>query len=106
MAVRLVIADNTISAYLSGEIDHHNARMIRLEIDLAIERNSPKELVLDFSEVSFMDSSGIGLIMGRYRQMAPLGGKIIIDNTSGQIKKIMKLAGIEKIATLREGAKK
>ncbi len=101
MAVKINIEEDIITAYLSGEIDHHNAKMIRIEIDLAIERGSPTKLILDFSEVTFMDSSGIGLVMGRYRLMAPLGGKVIIANTSGYIRKIMKLAGIEKIATLQ-----
>ena len=54
-----------LTAFLSGEIDHHSAKTIREEIDLAVSEQIPKELWLDFRDVSFMDSSGIGLVMGR-----------------------------------------
>ena len=100
MSVKTEITDGKITAYLSGEIDHHNAGPIRNEIDNALEKNHPEELVLDFSEVSFMDSSGIGLVMGRYKLIKELGGRLIIRNAPPAIKKVMKLAGIDLLATI------
>ncbi len=92
--------DESLVAYLKGEIDHHNAVSIRQDIDFAVERHKPKELILDFEEVNFMDSSGIGLVMGRYKITKEYGGKVVVANSSAQIKKVMKLAGLEKLATI------
>ncbi|MBE6846080.1 MAG: STAS domain-containing protein [Ruminococcus sp.] len=100
MSVKISIEKNRIIAYLSGEIDHHSALLLRQEIDLAVRENNPSELILDFSEVSFMDSSGIGLVMGRYRVMNESGGTVTIHNPSPNIKKVMKLSGIEKLASI------
>jgi len=101
MPVRITIAEDIITAYLSGEIDHHNAKKIREEIDEAAERCHPKELVLDFKGVTFMDSSGIGLVMGRYSLMQDMSGELRVTNLCGHISKVMKLAGLDRLAVLR-----
>lgn len=103
MSVRTYIADEILTAYLSGEIDHHNAKKIREEIDDTANRCTPKLLVLDFKDVSFMDSSGIGLVMGRYSLMQEIGGELQVINLSGHIKKVMKLAGLDRLAVLEKG---
>lgn len=100
MSVKISIEKNKVTAYLSGEIDHHSALLLRQEIDFAVRENNPSELILDFSGVSFMDSSGIGLVMGRYRVMNENKGKVSIHNPSPTIKKVMKLSGIEKLASI------
>ena len=102
MAVEINVTGEVVTAYLSGELDHHTARLIREEIDNAIELNMPTLLILDFGGVSFMDSSGIGLVMGRYRSLLKTGASLHITNTSAQIHKMLKLAGIEKLAKLEE----
>ena len=79
---------------LCGEIDHHAARAIREETDTLIQQKKPKELKLDFSQVSFMDSSGIGLIMGRYRMMSLYGGYLKVVNVPEALGKLMILSGI------------
>lgn len=89
-----------ITAALSGEIDHHNAPMLRSEIDNAVERLRPEELILDFAEVSFMDSSGIGLVIGRCKLMKNIGGRVTVTNTESSIKKVMKLAGLDMLTTI------
>lgn len=100
MSVRIIEEENKITAFLSGEIDHHVSPSIRKDIDLAIIEKSPEILALDFSQVSFMDSSGIGLIMGRYKVMSEHGGKVLVQNPPPGIKKVMKLSGIEKLAKI------
>ena len=100
MAIELNIKGEVLTAYLKGELDHHTAAEMRADIDNAIELNMPELLVLDFSGVSFMDSSGIGLVMGRYRNLARRGAKLHISGASPQIYKVMKLAGLERLATL------
>lgn len=89
-----------LTAYISGEIDHHTAKYIRKEIDINVEKLNPAELYLDFSKVDFMDSSGIGLVMGRYKLQNQRGGKVFIQNPPPLIKKVMLVAGINKLAKI------
>ena len=100
MSVEINVTGEVVTAYLSGELDHHTAKNMRECIDSAVELNSPTLLVLDFSGVSFMDSSGIGLVMGRYRNLQNKGIALHISGASPTIYKVMKLAGIEKLAKL------
>ena len=100
MPVRIIATHERVTAFLEGEIDHHTAGELRMEIDNAILKYKPKLLKLDYGDVTFTDSSGVGLIMGRYRVMLSFGGKVIVTNLSPQIYRIMKLAGLEKIAKI------
>ena len=100
MPVVIEIENNTVTAKLQGEIDHHNAPSLRSYIYLAAEKHHPEELILDFGEVNFMDSSGIGLVMGRYKAVRTFGGKVIIRNAPAQIKKVMRLAGMDRLAEI------
>ncbi|HZJ78666.1 MAG TPA: anti-sigma factor antagonist [Clostridia bacterium] len=100
MSVKIISTPLRITAFLSGEIDHHNAVHIRESIDDAVEKKCPKILRIDFSDVTFMDSSGVGLVMGRYKKIKDYGGKIELINMSQYIYKVMKLSGIEKIANI------
>ncbi len=102
MLVDINVNGEVTTAYICGEIDHHSAPSIRAKIDNAIDVNMPSLLVLDFTRVSFMDSSGIGLVMGRYRNLMRHKAKLHITGASPQIYKVMKLSGIEKLATIDE----
>ena len=106
MAVKLDLKGEVLTAYLEGEIDHHSARKIRSEIDLAVEKYMPTMLVLDFFDVTFMDSSGIGLVMGRYKLLKKSKAELYISNTPSSIYKVMKLAGIERLAKIDKGCAK
>lgn len=103
MSVRINVKGEVVSAYLEGELDHHNAAEMRMAIDAAIELNMPSLLILDFSGITFMDSSGIGLVMGRFRNLQRTGAAMHITGTSPQIYKVMKLSGIERLAKLDIG---
>ena len=94
--------DSTLVAFLKGEIDHHTAAKIRSLLDIKIESIHPKLLVLDFTQITFMDSSGIGLVMGRYKLMKYFGGNLKIINPSPQIKKVMSLAGFDRLAVIEK----
>ena len=102
MSVEIRTTGSTVTAYLSGELDHHTAREMREAIDSSVELNMPSTLVLNFKNISFMDSSGIGLVMGRYRNLIKTGAQLYITGASPQIYKVMKLAGIERLAKLEE----
>ena len=97
MPVDIDIEEKNVTAYISGEIDHHNAGALRAKIDEAVESAYPEVLVLDFGGVTFLDSSGIGLVMGRYKLMRNLRGRVTIENAPRAIKKVMRMAGIEKL---------
>ncbi len=102
MSVEIKVKGEVVTALLSGELDHHTAAEMRTTIDEAIELNMPTLLILDFSGINFMDSSGIGLVMGRYRSLMRLGAQLHIAGASPQIYKVMKLAGLEKLASLEK----
>lgn len=97
MHVELHTADTVLTACLQGEIDHHAARSARETIDTAVERSRPTTLRLDLSALTFMDSSGIGLIMGRYRLMQLLGGNLQLINVPSDIERLIQLAGLYKL---------
>ena len=82
---------------LRGEIDHHSAVAVRSAIDEMIRQKRPQKLVVDMSAIELMDSSGLGLIMGRYALMKELGGETVVLDPSPRVEKIMGLAGLERI---------
>ncbi len=102
MNVTIESSGNLMIAYLIGELDHHTAEDIRNKIDNAISYRKPNHLILDFKNITFMDSSGIGLVMGRYRLMQNHKGSVEIRNVTAQTKKIMELAGLGRIAVINE----
>ena len=101
MVVRIENTPAGLTAWLSGELDHHAAGTIREQVDHAVERYHPRELTLDFSGVGFMDSSGIGLVMGRYRLMKLYEGTLTVTSASPRIAQLMKLAGLDKLGVVR-----
>lgn len=91
---------NTLIAFLSGELDHHSAIEIRTKIDDRLERNNIKNLIMNFSKVSFMDSSGIGVVIGRYKKLERIGGVVAITNLNDSVKRVFDLTGLFKIIKL------
>lgn len=95
-----------MTVYLEGSIDHHSAKKVREEIDrMTVEKNI-SDLVLNLSEITFMDSSGLGLILGRYTKMCSRSGKMSISDPSNDIMRIIRMAGIEKYIKIEFTAKK
>lgn len=82
---------------LTGDIDHHSAKRAREAIDFLIKDKKPHTIILDLSSVEFMDSSGLGLILGRYTLSSDMGAKLILYHPTKRIKRILSLAGIERI---------
>jgi stage II sporulation protein AA (anti-sigma F factor antagonist) len=102
MAARIEYKKREIHVFLDGEIDHHSASLIRASIDDTIIHKHPSLLILDFGNVSFMDSSGIGLVMGRYKLMKSIQGRIRVENLSPGAYKVMVLAGLEKLGEIKQ----
>lgn len=102
MLIRFKKENRILTAFLEGEIDHHNASFARHEIDSEINSDPPEKLILDFGGVSFMDSSGIGLVMGRYKLVSSLGVQLEIASVPDNIYKVMKLAGLERLGSIKK----
>ncbi|MBQ8163106.1 MAG: anti-sigma factor antagonist [Clostridia bacterium] len=96
-SVELVYENQTLNVKIKGDIDHHCAKRVREKIDDAIFSKKPYKISLDLSEVDFMDSSGLGLILGRYTNATDIGAKFSLCNPNKRVKKILHLAGIERI---------
>lgn len=88
---------NLLLVELSGELDHHSAQEVRVKVDDRLDRFDVKKLIFDFSEVTFMDSSGIGVIIGRYKKLSIRSGVVAIANIPNAIKRIFDLSGIFKV---------
>ncbi len=102
MNLQIESQDGCVTAHLSGEIDHHTARTFREQIDYTVARGQVTQLRMDFSGVSFMDSSGVGLIMGRYRLMSGQGGRLTVCGASESLAKMMRMAGLDRLPIWEE----
>lgn len=92
----------TLNIAFDGEIDHHSCLEIAMYADNAIKKYLPKKLVFDFKNVKFMDSAGIGMIIGRYKQLLRFGGKVEMINVSNDVKRIFNMVGIFKIIPIAQ----
>lgn len=96
------VEENCLTIYLPEEVDHHNAEEIRREADKVIAEKHIKHVIFDFQDTIFMDSSGIGVIMGRYRQIYLLGGAIWAVNANERMHQILNMSGVMKIMQMLE----
>lgn len=94
--------DDVLEVKLTGEIDHHSALHVRSDIDGLIFECRPQRVILDLSEISFMDSSGLGLIMGRYSLIKDLGGTLSLRSPTVAVMKILTLAGMERMIKIEK----
>lgn len=97
MDLKFEIKDNKLIVHMIGELDHHSAEEVRNKIDDRIERQGFKKLILDFSHVSFMDSSGIGVVIGRYKKLVLKNGSVCITNVIDSVRRVFELSGMFKI---------
>lgn len=97
------LQDKHLTIALTGEIDHHRAKKIMEEVARKIDTYLPSACVLDFKGVTFMDSSGIAVVIHTLRRMRELGGDVQLSNVPAQPLKVLKAAGIERITTIEFG---
>lgn len=101
MDIKTTTENGVTTVYLSGELDHHNAAPVREQVDRLITSRHPQRLVLDFGGITFMDSSGIGFVMGRYKLITSIGGQLRVCGASPRMEKVMRLAGLERLPIWR-----
>ena len=97
MESQFVKEDKLLVLKITEEIDHHVAEKIRRMADNEITRYMPRKVVFDFNKVSFMDSRGIGMIIGRYKTATMLGGIVEMKNVNPSVQKVLEMSGVLKI---------
>ena len=102
MSMEYQVQENCLTIFLPKEVDHHNAEEVKKSADAIIEKEHIKYVIFDFEQTDFMDSSGIGMIMGRYRQIYMLGGEICAAHANERVKKILTMSGVTKIMEIIE----
>lgn len=93
---------NDMYIRVPAELDHHSAELIRKEADRMVESRRVQRILFDFADTEFMDSSGIGMIMGRYKTVYMSGGKVLAVRVNERVKRILMLSGIHKIIAIYE----
>ena len=102
MQVKYIKEDKQLIFKIDEEIDHHSSEKIRKRADYEIQVHIPKKLIFDFENVTFMDSSGIGMLIGRYKLVSMFGGKTSIVNVNAPIKKVLEMSGVLKLIPIEE----
>ncbi len=100
MNSKYIAEDKLLILEITEEIDHHQAEKIRRKADDEITKFMPRKVILDFKDVTFMDSAGIGMVLGRYKMINMIGGKLEMENVSVPLKKIFDMSGITQICPI------
>lgn len=98
----LDFSGDTLTAVLMGDMDHHGVAGVRTQIDDALFRLMPKILCIELSGVEFMDSSGLGLILGRYQKASDLGIEVMLSNPSPRTERLIVMTGIDKMIKIKK----
>lgn len=106
MEVKLIGEKRALLVTVSGELDHHTAAAVKEKADNKMRSSNAVNIIFDFSGLTFMDSSGIGMIMGRYKKVRSLGGRVVACGINAQILRIMEMSGIDKIIKLTPNLEK
>lgn len=97
MNISTAFQSGRLTVYLSGELDHHEARGVMRALDELLDEYLPRDCALELSRLSFMDSSGIALIVRLQRRMAELGGRAWVENPARQPRRVIDSAGLERL---------
>jgi len=98
--VSLIGEKRALLVKVTGELDHHMAEKIKTAVDDKMRSTNAVNIIFDFSELIFMDSSGIGMIMGRYKIARTLGGRVVLFGVNAVVMRIMEMSGVDKIIKL------
>lgn len=103
MEQRFLVSGTRLTIYLPAEVDHHNSEELKREADRLLETENIRCIVFDFGSTGFMDSSGIGMMMGRYKNMRFMGGTVVAAHVSERIRRILTMSGICKLIDIYDG---
>jgi stage II sporulation protein AA (anti-sigma F factor antagonist) len=105
LAIDLEIKHSVLCIRLVGELDHHTAEELRTRVTTSLEKNKINHIVLNLEHLGFMDSSGLGVILGRYKQIKNAGGEMVVCSISPAVKRLFEMSGLFKIIRLVESEK-
>jgi stage II sporulation protein AA (anti-sigma F factor antagonist) len=97
LAIELEVKHNVLCIRLAGELDHHTAEELRQKVTAKLEENPINHIVLNLGKLSFMDSSGLGVILGRYKQIKNGGGEMVVCSISPAVERLFEMSGLFKI---------
>lgn len=100
--IHLEIKQEVLCIRLKGELDHHTAESLRTEVSESIEKNNIRHIVLNLEQLTFMDSSGLGVILGRYKQIKQHNGEMVVCAISPYVKRLFDMSGLFKIIRLEQ----
>lgn len=103
MNIRAAFSAGRLTVYLTGELDHHEARNVTETVDELIDEYMPRDCVLELSELKFMDSSGIAVIVRTSRKMKTLGGRLWVENPARQPQRVIDASGIDRLIPVATG---
>jgi len=93
---------NIVIVRLRGELDHHTADVLRFKMEEAIQRSGSDHIILSLKDLQFMDSSGIGVILGRYKQVRSKGGRMLVCHVNPNVHRLFELSGLFKILSIHD----
>ncbi|NMB32778.1 MAG: anti-sigma F factor antagonist [Clostridium sp.] len=102
MNLKLTNRGTTLIAHVMGELDHHCAEYIKKKLDAEMMKSTTRNIIMDFSKVNFMDSSGIGVIIGRHKNIRKLNGKLAITGVNIKIRRIFEMSGLSEVMPFYE----
>lgn len=102
LLVDMEVKKNVLCVRLSGELDHHTTEELRNQVNEVVETQKIEHMVFNFQDLSFMDSSGLGVILGRYKQIRNIGGEMVVCSVSPPIKRLFDMSGLFKIIRLED----
>ena len=94
MVLKFNKIDDKLIVNLCGELDHHSSEQVRVKIDDRIDRDNIKKVIMDFDKVTFMDSSGIGVVIGGFKKVQNRNGKVCVVNVNSRIDRVFTLSGL------------
>ncbi|BBW95730.1 anti-sigma F factor antagonist [Geobacillus sp. FSL W8-0032] len=100
LAIDLEVKQDVLIVRLSGELDHHTAEALREQVTDVLENQGIRHIVLNLGQLTFMDSSGLGVILGRYKQIKNMGGQMVVCAVSPAVKRLFDMSGLFKIIRL------
>ncbi|HET7616323.1 MAG TPA: anti-sigma F factor antagonist [Bacillales bacterium] len=102
LGIDLEVKGNVLCIRLQGELDHHTSGQLREQVETTMDDNRVKHIVLNLEQLKFMDSSGLGVILGRYKRIKNVGGEMIVCAISPSVKRLFEMSGMFKIIRLEE----
>lgn len=105
LSLQMDYSHQVLIVRLAGELDHHHAGKVRTSIETELEKGEVQHLVLNLARLEFMDSSGLGVILGRYKKVSQLGGKMILCSIQPSVYRLMEMSGLFKILPTYESEK-